>query len=308
MGGGGGGGFWRGVNRPKGKGGAAQGQYGGLGELGWTLFNVERWWRYTGGQVEKWREQYSDQQRDAQYGLFQAGGALQPRGAAGESANFRARTAAGQWYMGKAGEQLLGPRTAQVGDWAASLTDQQRRNITGAMTVGGGLGMWQAGLSGLGGLVGGETGEFLKFMTPIGLGRGIGGGSLFQGIAGSATAQNAKALGQLLPGAVRSGGLGTWAGSGRTRGWQRGPGGAIGAMAMPLGVATAVALGAATGGWQRRHAGSRVSGSACVRCVVRYRWIAWGARRSPVRWLRRPTPNRSGGCPGNAGAPTSARR
>jgi hypothetical protein len=50
-----------------------RGGFGGLGDVGWTMFNLQRWWRWTGAPLLNWEQQYGGQELGIQQAMFQAG-------------------------------------------------------------------------------------------------------------------------------------------------------------------------------------------------------------------------------------------
>ena len=85
-----------------GGGGMGIGSYGGLGGLGWTLFNMQRAWRWTGGALMGWEEQYAGAEMGMQRAAFQGGtGSITPQGAPLELMGRQAQASLAQYNWGR---------------------------------------------------------------------------------------------------------------------------------------------------------------------------------------------------------------
>lgn len=90
---------------------AGQFFYGGLGALGFGMFNIQRWWRFTGGALMDWEREYAGQQLTSQQAAFAAGisGTNAPSGMPEDIFSRQAATANLRWRLGESSARTWGP-------------------------------------------------------------------------------------------------------------------------------------------------------------------------------------------------------
>jgi hypothetical protein len=183
-GGGGRGGGWGGG----GGGGGGMGGRGlwGLGDLGWTMFNVQRVWRWTGGAVSDWTNQYAQEQMVAQGINYNLGGGGALTGVPADVLRRRAQQSYMTSQLGEAAGRTFGPGLDWLTQTITNAPEGQQDAIVRAMGYGG------AGLA-------------ASFVGGWGIHKAVGIGRVVRNVLGGASEMVGKAAAGAAAGQVEAG-------------------------------------------------------------------------------------------------------
>lgn len=129
---------------------------GGLGAAGFAMFNAQRWWRWTGGAVQDWAQQYVGEQ--AQLGQQQFLETGNPSMAPEYQAILR-QQASRSWLRSRLGERAYAgyaPYVQAMTSIAEGMPDWALDGIVGGMGAAGVAGVTQLGFTAVGSLMSSE--------------------------------------------------------------------------------------------------------------------------------------------------------
>jgi len=144
---------------------------GGLGPLGFALFNMQRINRWTFGAATSWGKQYAGEQQTLSQIMFEKDGQPVSTDAANQFYELRAAPSRLKSRLGEVWMERYGDRYINMTTGMANRSDGQLGAITDAAMIGGGVMMSQLALS----TIGTMTGTGIGALGPLSLAGGIAG-------------------------------------------------------------------------------------------------------------------------------------